>query len=250
MAQVESLVALCEGRPAAGLERLESLVASRGREGRSRFARQSLLRTRVLLHLALGDTAAARGILSRDGDDDSPTTATERARVALAEERPRDALRALSKRRSETGTPRHRAHVHALSLAALLEAGSMDEAQRRAVSLAAVLSDRGLRSVLALLGPAQLGRVLDTVRPAMGCDVAGIESLLPGAKPPPRLTGREREVLRALMRAPSLAEAARELNVSPNTVKTQLKSTYRKLGVSQRDDAIAVAVARRLLDDD
>jgi LuxR family maltose regulon positive regulatory protein len=249
MAQVEALVALFEGRPAAGLEELQSLTAARGREGRSGAARAALLHPRVLLHLALGDTAAARAVLARDGDENSSTAMVERARVALAEDRPADALRVLSERR-EPVTSRLRAHVTALRLAALLQMGGGEEAQREAKSLAAVLCDRELRRVLAFLTPAQLGPVIAAVAPFMGCDVTVIESLLAAAKPLPRLTAREREALRALMRKTSLAEAARDLNVSPNTVKTQLKSVYRKLGVSQRNDAIAAAVAHRLLDDD
>jgi LuxR family maltose regulon positive regulatory protein len=35
--------------------------------------------------------------------------------------------------------------------------------------------------------------------------------------------------------------------VSVNTVKTQLRSIYRKLGVANRDEAIAVALDRHLL---
>jgi LuxR family maltose regulon positive regulatory protein len=37
----------------------------------------------------------------------------------------------------------------------------------------------------------------------------------------------------------SLREIGRELYVSPNTVKTHIRSIYRKLGVSTRGDAIA-----------
>ncbi len=43
------------------------------------------------------------------------------------------------------------------------------------------------------------------------------------------------------------AEIAAALYVSPNTIKSQLRSLYRKLGCSTRDDAISVASRLRLL---
>jgi LuxR family maltose regulon positive regulatory protein len=51
------------------------------------------------------------------------------------------------------------------------------------------------------------------------------------------------------MRTSSSAAIAAEEVVSVNTVKTQLKSLYRKLGVSSRDEAIAVAIDRHLVVD-
>lgn len=55
------------------------------------------------------------------------------------------------------------------------------------------------------------------------------------------LTDRERQVLRCLSGALSQREIARELDISHNTVKGYVKNTYRKLGVSSRQDAVAVA---------
>jgi LuxR family maltose regulon positive regulatory protein len=55
------------------------------------------------------------------------------------------------------------------------------------------------------------------------------------------LTGRERAVLGLLASDLSLREIAGELYVSHNTVKTQARSIYRKLQVSSRDEAVAVA---------
>jgi LuxR family transcriptional regulator, maltose regulon positive regulatory protein len=58
------------------------------------------------------------------------------------------------------------------------------------------------------------------------------------------LSGRERAVLRYLPTLMSNAEIASELFLSVNTVKTHLKSIYRKLGTARRRDA--VERARRL----
>jgi LuxR family transcriptional regulator, maltose regulon positive regulatory protein len=53
------------------------------------------------------------------------------------------------------------------------------------------------------------------------------------------LTPRELTVLRMLRSTLPLREVAASLNLSVNTIKTQVQSIYRKLGVSARRDAIA-----------
>lgn len=61
------------------------------------------------------------------------------------------------------------------------------------------------------------------------------------------LSPREREVLALLAEGCPQSEIARLLFVSPNTVKTQLRSIYRKLGVHTRVEAITRARELRLL---
>ncbi|MDX2597036.1 LuxR C-terminal-related transcriptional regulator [Streptomyces sp. WI03-4A] len=61
------------------------------------------------------------------------------------------------------------------------------------------------------------------------------------------LSGREREVLRRLAQMMSTEEIAADLYVSVNTVKTHLKSVYRKLGVNRRADAVRRARERGIL---
>jgi LuxR family transcriptional regulator, maltose regulon positive regulatory protein len=53
------------------------------------------------------------------------------------------------------------------------------------------------------------------------------------------LTERERDVLRMLQGTMSLRDIGRELYLSPNTIKTHTRTLYRKLGVSDRQDAVA-----------
>lgn len=62
-----------------------------------------------------------------------------------------------------------------------------------------------------------------------------------------RLTPREHDVLRLLARGLSREQIARQLFVSPNTVKSQLRSLYRKLGVSSRTAALVQAHGLGLL---
>jgi LuxR family maltose regulon positive regulatory protein len=61
------------------------------------------------------------------------------------------------------------------------------------------------------------------------------------------LTDRELEVLRLLQGSLSLSEIAKELYISPNTVKTHAKAVYRKLGVGSRHEAVQIARGRQLV---
>jgi LuxR family transcriptional regulator, maltose regulon positive regulatory protein len=75
-----------------------------------------------------------------------------------------------------------------------------------------------------------------------------------GAPPPSRpepllepLSGSEIRVLRYLPTSLSGPEIARELYVSPNTVRTHLRHLYAKLGTHRRTDTVARARALGLL---
>src|SRR5512134_3728983 len=61
------------------------------------------------------------------------------------------------------------------------------------------------------------------------------------------LSQQELRVLRLLVAGLSNADIARELIVSANTIKTHVKSIYRKLNVNSRDEARAVARELKLL---
>jgi LuxR family maltose regulon positive regulatory protein len=61
------------------------------------------------------------------------------------------------------------------------------------------------------------------------------------------LTQRELDVLRLLVGELSTRQMAQNLYVAPSTVRTQVKSIYRKLGVSSRKDAVEEAHVRGLI---
>jgi LuxR family maltose regulon positive regulatory protein len=61
------------------------------------------------------------------------------------------------------------------------------------------------------------------------------------------LTERELDVLRLLVGELSTSQIAQNLYVSPSTVRTHVKSIYRKLGVSSRKDAVLEARVKRLV---
>jgi len=63
----------------------------------------------------------------------------------------------------------------------------------------------------------------------------------------PLLTTREREVLQLMAEGMSGPQIARELIVSPSTVKSHTENLYAKLGVSHRGAAVAEGMRRGLL---
>jgi len=65
--------------------------------------------------------------------------------------------------------------------------------------------------------------------------------------PPEKLTGREQAVLELLAQRLSNKEIARELVISPLTVKTHTDNIYQKLGVNSRQEAVRVARSYGLL---
>ncbi|UNO43403.1 LuxR family transcriptional regulator [Streptomyces sp. MST-110588] len=69
----------------------------------------------------------------------------------------------------------------------------------------------------------------------------------PGPAPVERLSAREREVLGRLAQMMTTEEIATDLYLSVNTVKTHLKSVYRKLAVSRRSAAVRRARELELL---
>ena len=62
-----------------------------------------------------------------------------------------------------------------------------------------------------------------------------------------QLSEREREVLRLLSGMLSTAEIATEMYISVNTVKTHLRSIYRKLSAAHRGEAVRRARQLRLI---
>jgi DNA-binding NarL/FixJ family response regulator len=63
----------------------------------------------------------------------------------------------------------------------------------------------------------------------------------------PGLTGRELEVLGALATGASTVEVARQLYVSPKTVKNHIAHIYAKLGASSRTQAVAKALRQGIV---
>ncbi len=56
---------------------------------------------------------------------------------------------------------------------------------------------------------------------------------------PDPLTRREADILRHLSSDKPIATIASDLNISKNTIKTHLRHLYKKLGATDRHDAVA-----------
>lgn len=93
-------------------------------------------------------------------------------------------------------------------------------------------------------GPAELRR-------AVGAAIAQ-ESFIDPAVPPKgsrgKLTRRQREILQLLANGESTTVAARELDLSEETVKTHTKHALARLGAKNRTHAVAMAVRECLID--
>ncbi|MEV7799947.1 LuxR C-terminal-related transcriptional regulator [Microbacterium foliorum] len=247
MGLAESWVALHEGRAAAGLEQLESLRRLRRRETSSAHARHVLSRARALLHLAVGDVASARSTLRHDAKPDEFGTIVERARLALFEGDASEAARMLAQTRQVPQTSRERAEAAAIQVAALRRTAGATTAAKALASLRIQLYDRELTTPVTLFGPEDVELLQDALATRHAGRLA--TAVLPATSDRPRLSARELVVLRALTSGASLQSIAADLNVSQNTLKTQLRSIYRKLDARNRADAIEQAAKHDLLTD-
>lgn len=245
----EAMTGLVAGRPAVALAELDSFAAMRGAEGRSPSARAALGPMRALLQLALGNVDAADVILRRDVPA-GPERQLGRARVELVLGHHGAALKELRQLAGAAPDSRVAAEASALEAAAMLRFSERMRARASVEQLGALLDRTGQRLTLGLLPPRDHERLLEALRNAgygRLLDGVDVKPLLADADPGVTLTERERAVLQQLDSTSSVAMIASQLVVSTNTVKTQLRSLYRKLGVSSRDEAIAVAYEQHLL---
>ncbi|MFP3466838.1 LuxR C-terminal-related transcriptional regulator [Leifsonia sp. SIMBA_070] len=248
-AHVEALAQLVDGRPGDALAGLEAYAAMRAGEARSAAARNQLAPIRAILQLALGNPDAAAAIVERDTAV-GPDRHIARARVHLSLGRNGSALTELKAATGKPLTARTAAEAASLEAAVLLRLAPTSRTRGVVEQLGALLSRTEQRLALALLPGDDLERVSHALEAAGYGRLLReipVRPLLPTAEPELLLTDREVAVLTELLRTGSASEIAAALVVSTNTVKTQLRGVYRKLGVNNREDAIAVALSRHLL---
>ncbi|RKT36101.1 LuxR family maltose regulon positive regulatory protein [Microbacterium sp. AG1240] len=233
---VRALADHASGRPEEGLARLRSLRSHRGARMRSsRPAARMLDATEAALALAAGDLVSARRLTVHRSDGAAVRLAV--ARVALHDGEHERALRLIADTRP--ATPDQRMAYLATSAVVLRRLDRRDESDALVRQVGAMQRALGLHTPLLLVAAGE--REL-FVHPYAAAAAASVPTA------PPRLTPREAVVLAELARTAHVDEVAARLHVSPNTVKSQRRTLYRKLGVTRREDALAVAVAHRLLD--
>lgn len=122
-------------------------------------------------------------------------------------------------------------------------------AQRSTVHRAEAISIRNdLWTPWSAVAPEDRAMVLSALSGGAREKVLTRDSFFASSVSVPHLTKREQVVLAQLTPEATIVDIARILVVSPNTVKTQLQSLYRKLGVSDRASAIRAAHAWGLIE--
>ncbi|WP_129667395.1 helix-turn-helix transcriptional regulator [Phytoactinopolyspora endophytica] len=178
--------------------------------------------------------------------------ALTRARAHLAMDEPLVAQRELAAYDGDESLPLTvRADVQALQTEGALQRG--DDAQRPFHRLLALLEFTGARRPILLLPGLCDAVVTGRLSASATSSLANLHvelSVLRRAnhEGPPRLTEREAEVLSALAGAETLANIAKAMYVSGNTLKTVARGLYRKLGAADRHQAVGVARALGLQD--
>ncbi|QHC28140.1 helix-turn-helix transcriptional regulator [Streptomyces sp. HF10] len=240
---VTARLLLARGDTEGALEAADRTVAA---EEPSPWAEAHAALVAAGAHLADGRPELAVKLLT-DLPGEDPLCLVGAAQAELAAGRPAHARDLLARLRPQSAPGPLIAVRSALVRAELAGAEGDREARRRFVAQALREARRDrLRRPFKEAGP-WLRPLLAT--PALRPLAEGW--LLPGAgspdgtaavpEPPPvieELSGRERDVLVRLAEMMSTEEIAADLFVSVNTVKTHLKSAYRKLGVNRRHDAV------------
>jgi len=189
------------------------------------------------LHQSTGEPRAAEQLLA-DPEllSDAGPVVVARARQALLCGRPEAALRVLRDDSAGARLPaRHRPSGSVVCAAAELAAsGSIDDAALQRAATA--VRHHGAYDALA--------HASSELRPLLWPLVTELRHEVPAPwayRSRVRLTPREREMIAALRTCPTIGAVARTLHLSPNTVKTHVRSLYRKLGAHTRDEALWLA---------
>lgn len=212
-----------------------------------------------LLAAAGGTDAAWRALDDEPNLDTALLFAAVRARLHLQEGRPWEAVDALAAAGEVSATDEEvpgaieASLLEALARSELRDRDGSSRALERALHLAA---PNGQRRTFLEGGPTVRQMLLDHIRSGTGnrAFLGDLLEIFDNGAPRPALgqlleplSEREAAVLSYLPTMLSNQEIASELFVSVNTVKTHLRSIYRKLGTSKRRDAVAAARARELI---
>ncbi|AHH95775.1 hypothetical protein GCM10010174_46720 [Kutzneria viridogrisea] len=198
-------------------------------------------RAQVELLIATGQATRALQ-LTKEADPQASWLVLPAARLRLLNSE-YEAVRAMASRTSwhETTSRRDARQMLLLRAIAALRMGDRDEARQSLVLLSRVRTPDEVLS-LASLSPAdredlfRLGEIALTDEAAQRLALA--RPVFPERVHLVELTHREHVVLTELDAGLTIAEVARKLVVSVNTVRTQVKSAYRKLGASSREGAL------------
>ncbi|MCW2978227.1 MAG: ATP-dependent transcriptional regulator, MalT-like, LuxR family [Actinomycetia bacterium] len=243
-----------------GLRRLRGLAAELDGWQTPRLLQLLFAASEARLLAARGGTVEAwRALGDEPGLDETLLAGAVRARLHLQEGHPWEAVDALAPGIELSATSEdipgaiEASLLEALARAELRDREGSSRALERALHLAA---PHRHRRVFLEGGPTIRQMLLDHIRTGTGnrSFLGDLLEIFDNGAPRPAvgqllepLSEREVAVLSYLPTMLSNQEIASELFVSVNTVKTHLRSIYRKLGTSKRRDAVAAARARDLI---
>ena len=214
----------------------------RNRSGASAYLSSQLSAKKAELLLAAGRIGEAQKLLSPRMT--SPALAAARVRLLILQGQFSQALQTVERTLVAADlTPREQLDLH---LAAATAASSLDD-QRGAVRhrqhAVALAMRTGLRAPFVMMPAEDRARLLDDpdVSPALTSAIADLPVLFGWTSARPRLTTKEFVVLRDLSQGFTLTETAENNSVSVNTVKSQRRSLYKKLGAGSADEALKSA---------
>ncbi|HEX6665976.1 MAG TPA: response regulator transcription factor [Solirubrobacterales bacterium] len=95
-----------------------------------------------------------------------------------------------------------------------------------------------------IAGPEELRRAVD----AASAQERFVDPAVPPKGSRGKITRRQRQILQLLANGESTTVAARELDLSEETVKTHTKNTLARLGARNRTHAVAIALRESLID--
>jgi LuxR family maltose regulon positive regulatory protein len=251
---LQALIDLGTRRHRAGGVELELALQAARTPGFPRAYTEALTGLLALEFVGSDRSAKAEATLESTPPQ-SPFASLVRSLIALLGDDPNEALRQLNGARHRSRGSGHVAAALGWARSAvLLRLGNSELAVDIVIETLALVKRSGIsasvlfipdtdRSALAALA-AERG-LADVA--AFFASVSPWPSFLPASLARIRLTEREATVLGHLVETGSAAEIAAALFVSVNTVKTQLRSLYRKLGVASRDEALVSAAELGLL---
>lgn len=200
--------------------------------------------------MANGDHRAAARLLEGHPVG-SPYLAAARTAGLLADGRDRAALKAIHRGLDLPGhTVRTRAEVHVIGAVAALRNDEREQAWTWLSAAAVAWDTSGPRLHLAFLDPRDRRRLREFARERSDDAVLGFLDVPVAASrrgTVAELTDREQVVLTQLAVQGSVRAISQTLSVSPHTVKSQVQSIYRKLGVSSRSAALDAAAELGLI---
>lgn len=248
LAWTKGLIRLAGGEPATGADELEAVVRKLLPRGASGVALDLLTALDADLLLAAGYPDRARRALASPASE-SPALSLARARLALLSGTGDSALELiLSAETSALATPRQQMEAFALHAIQAERLDDHDRAVDATKRMLALSTRNALRLPLMMVPRAEVAPLLAEVAPEHGSLLDGLPDPFGRVLSPGQLTQRELTVLSALAAHSSVKELAGALFVSPNTVKTQLRSIYGKLAATNRAEALAVARRRGIID--